>query len=160
MRTLAAIVLALNLAQSAQTPAGDSPEQQIRAIVADQARSWNAGDGRGFASAMSQDLSFTNLFGMVMFGREAFEQRQVEILATFFKDTRKSHTVRRIRFITPDVAIVDIDNEVRGVRALPAGVPVPADGILRSQLMEVFARRDGRWVVEAFHNVDVKTAPR
>jgi hypothetical protein len=30
------------------------------------------------------------------------------------KGTTKHHAVRRIRFDTPDVAIVDIDNEVRG----------------------------------------------
>ena len=28
---------------------------------------------------------------------------------------------------------------------------------MRTQLLEVFARRDGRWRVEAYHNVDVKT---
>jgi len=60
--------------------------------------------------------------------------------------------------VTPDVAIVDIDNEVRGVKALPAGIPVPADGVLKTQLMEVFARRNGAWWVEAYHNVDLKSA--
>jgi hypothetical protein len=36
---------------------------------------------------------------------------------------------RRIRFLTPDVAIVDIDNEVRGVKAMPGGIVVPPDGV-------------------------------
>ena len=58
--------------------------------------------------------------------------------------------------MTPDVAIVDIDNEVRGVKAMPGGIAVPADGVVRTQLMEVFVRREGRWWVEAYHNVDVK----
>ena len=60
------------------------------------------------------------------------------------------------RFVTPDVAIVDIDNEVRGVKAMPGGIVVPSDGIVETQLMEVFVRREGRWWIEAFHNVDVK----
>jgi len=60
--------------------------------------------------------------------------------------------------VTPDVAIVDIDNEVHGVKSMPAGIAVPPDGIVRTQLMEVFARRDGRWWVEAYHNVDVKAS--
>jgi hypothetical protein len=81
---------------------------------------------------------------MVMYGRDSFAQRQAEILATFFKGTVKAHTVRKIRFVTPAVAIVDIDNEVRGVRSLPGGLGVPADGVLRTQLMEVFVERGGR----------------
>jgi hypothetical protein len=54
------------------------------------------------------------------------------------------------------LAIVDIDNEVHGIRAMPAGVVVPPDGILRTQLMEVVARHGDRWLVEAYHNVDLK----
>lgn len=137
-------------------------EAVIRAIVAEQATAWNAGDGTRYSSRVAPDVSFTNLFGMVMYGAPAFEARHREILATFYKGTTKLHVVRRIRFVTPDVAIVDIDNEVRGVKTLPAGIPVPTDGVLKTQLMEVFARRNGAWWVEAYHNVDLKppAAPR
>ena len=76
----------------------------------------------------------------------------------FYKGTTKHHAVRRIRFVTPDVAIVDIDNEIRGVKTMPAGIAVPPDGVVKTQLMEVFVRRNGRWWVEAYHNVDTKPA--
>ena len=91
-----------------------------------------------------------------MYGAPAFAARHQGILSTFYKGTRKKHAVRRVRFVTPDVAIVDIDNELSGVTAMPPGIAVPTGGILKTQLMEVFARRDGRWLVEAYHNVDVK----
>ena len=97
---------------------------------------------------------------MVMYGAPAFNARHSEILSTFYKGTRKTHTVRRIRFPAPDVALVDIDNEVHGVKKMPAGIAVPPDGILRTQLMEVFVRREGRWWIEAYHNVDLKPAAR
>ena len=93
-----------------------------------------------------------------MYGAPAFEKRHAEILSSFYKGTSKNHEVRRIRFATPDVAIVDIDNEVRGVKAMPAGIVVPKDGVMKTQLMEVFARRGNRWWIEAYHNVDVKPA--
>jgi len=131
-------------------------EAAIRAIIADQVEAWNAGDGARYASHLAPDASFTNLFGMVMYGAPAFASRHSEILATFYKGTTKQHTVRRIRFVTPDVAIVDIDNQVRGVKAMPPGIVVPPDGVVKTQLMEVFAKRDGRWWVEAYHNVDLK----
>ena len=133
-------------------------ETAIRTIVAEQVAGWNAGDGRAYARHLTADASFTNVFGMVMYGADAFAQRHTQILATFYKGTTKYHAIRRIRLVTPDVAIVDIDNELRGVRAMPAGVVVPPDGVLKTQLMEVFVRRPGRWWIEAYHNVDVKTA--
>jgi uncharacterized protein (TIGR02246 family) len=131
-------------------------ELSIRAIVAGQASAWNAGDGMRYAEHLAPEASFTNLFGMVMYGAPAFARRHAEILATFYKGTTKQHMVRRIRFVTADVAIVDIDNQVQGVRAMPPGVALPPDGVVRTQLMEVFVRRDGRWQVEAYHNVDLK----
>ena len=149
-----AVLMSWSVPASAQT--APKAEAAIRTIVADQAKAWDAGDGAAYSRNVSPDVSFTNLFGMVMYGAVAFEKRHTEILAGFYKGTTKKHTVRRIRFVTPDVAIVDIDNEVHGVKALPAGIAIPRDGIIRTQLMEVFVRRDGRWLVEAYHNVDVK----
>jgi uncharacterized protein (TIGR02246 family) len=158
MRRLAgAALLALIITQPTPASAAEADDEAaIRRIVADQVVAWNAGSGVQYAQNVAADASFTNLFGMVMYGSAAFEERHSEILATFYRGTTKSHVVRRIRFVTPDVAIVDIDNEIQGVTHLPAGIAVPADGILRTQLMEVFVHRAGRWWVEAYHNVDVK----
>ena len=137
--------------------AQDGPaESAIRAIVAEQAAAWNAGDGARYAARLAPEASFTNIFGMVMYGAPAFAKRHAEILATFYKGTTKTHAVRRIRFVTPDVAIVDIDNEVRGITTMPTGLAVPPGGILKTQLMEVYVRRNGQWWIEAYHNVDTK----
>ena len=149
------LALAASAAPTARTQSTD-PEAIIRGIVADQATAWNRGNAEAIASRVAPDVSFTNLFGMVIYGKPAFVQRHTEILATFYKGTTKHHAIRRIRFVTPDVAIVDIDNEVRGVKALPGGIVVPPDGVVKTQLMEVFVQRDGGWWVEAYHNVDVK----
>jgi uncharacterized protein (TIGR02246 family) len=144
----------------AASAADAEAETAIRRIVAEQVVAWNAGDGKGYATHLAPDVSFTNLFGMVMYGAPAFETRHSEILATFYKGTTKVHVVRRIRFVTPDVAIVDIDNEVHGVRSMPAGIVTPGDGVVRTQLMEIFVRRNNQWWIEAYHNVDVKPAAR
>jgi uncharacterized protein (TIGR02246 family) len=126
---------------------------QIRSIVAEQVTAWDAGDATAFAKDLAPDASFTNSFGMVMYGAALFTERHREILATFYKGTTKHHAIRQIRFVTPDVAIVDIDNEVRGVKSMPAGIVTPPDGAMRTQLMQVFVRRGDRWWIEAYHNV-------
>ena len=105
---------------------------------------------------LAPEASFTNLFGMVMYGADAFEQRHRKILETFYNGTTKHHGIRRIRFVTADVAIVDIDNEIHGVKSMPAGIAVPEDGVIRTQLMEIFVRRGDRWWLEAYHNVETK----
>lgn len=147
---LAVLVVPVALAQQS------AAETAIRDIVAAQAQAWNAGDGVAYGRHVAPEASFTNIFGMVMYGSEAFVARHRQILATFFKGTTKRHDIRRIRFVTPDVAIVDIDNELRGIEAMPPGLPGPPDGVLKTQLMQVFVRRDGQWWVEAYHNVDTK----
>jgi uncharacterized protein (TIGR02246 family) len=153
---IALILLAVPAGVSFAQDAASVPEAPIRAIVADQVDAWNAGDGQAYARHLAPDASFTNLFGMVMYGAPAFAKRHGEILDTFYKGTTKHHFIRRIRFVTSDVAIVDIDNEVRGVKTMPPGIVVPPDGVVKTQLMEVFVRREGRWWIEAYHNVDVK----
>ncbi len=61
------------LAFATPSPAADAEaESAIRAIVAEQAAAWTAGDGVKYASHVSSEVSFTNLFGMVMYGAPAF----------------------------------------------------------------------------------------
>jgi uncharacterized protein (TIGR02246 family) len=162
MRTLFTIAV-LTAALTSAVPAGAqdaTSEAAIRAIVAAQVEAWNAGNGAEFARRIAPDVTFTNLFGAVTYGAPAFTQRQIEILGTFYNGTTKVHALRRIRFVTADVALVDIDNEVRGVKTLPSGIALPPDGVVKSQLLQVFVRRDGEWWIEAFHNVDLKTPPK
>lgn len=154
------VVCILGVVQQTASAQDAAAEAAIRSIVAEQAAAWNAGDGRRYAARIAPEAAFTNLFGMVMYGKPAFAERHSEILATFYKGTTKRHAIRRIRFITPDVAIVDIDNEVRGVTSMPAGIVVPPDGVVRTQLMEVFVQREGGWWIEVYHNVDVKPSQR
>src|SRR5687767_3719016 len=135
-RTLSIGLLIAGLAVSTPSFAQSSrDEAAIRKIVTDQEQAWNAGSGARYARNVSDGVSFTNLFGMVMYGASAFTARHQEILSTFYKGTRKRHVVRRIRFVTPDVAIVDIDNELTRVKAMPPGIATPADGKLKTQLM-------------------------
>jgi hypothetical protein len=82
--------LSLSRLENASPPPQDVvAEEAIRTIVAGQVIAWNAGDAKGYASDVASDVSFTNLFGMVMYGREAFERRHAGILATFYKGTTK-----------------------------------------------------------------------
>ena len=50
----------------APAPVPTAGETAIRAIVAEQAEAWNAADAKAYARHLAADVSFTNLFGMVI----------------------------------------------------------------------------------------------
>jgi hypothetical protein len=97
-----------------------------------------------YSRQFAPEGSFTNVLGTRFSGHAAFEQ---------------TNTIERLRFVTPDVAIVDVLTEVSGVTKAPFGSAPPPDGVLRTRLLQVLVRRDGAWWIEAYHNVDVKPAP-
>jgi hypothetical protein len=81
--------------------------------------------------------------------------RQLAIVAERVGSSRKE-TIRRLRFVTPGVAIVDVDTEVRGFGAMPAGVSIAPDGALRTRFQQVLVKRNGKWWIEAAHNIELK----
>jgi uncharacterized protein (TIGR02246 family) len=131
-------------------------EAQIRAIIAEQVTAWNAGDAKAFSASFADDGSFTNIRGTVFYGHQAFEDRHREIFATFFKGSKLAMTVGRIRFVRPDVAIVDIATELSELPGTPPGVKASADGKIRTRLQEVLVKNGSVWRIAAYHNVDVK----
>lgn len=143
---------------SAGAAAAPADEARIRAIIAEQVVAWNAGDARAFSASFAEDGSFTNIRGTVFYGRRAFEDRHAEIFRTFFKGSKLAMSPTKIRFVRPDVAIVDVATEVSELHGTPGGVKPGADGRIHTRLQEVFVKNDGEWRVESYHNVDVKGA--
>jgi hypothetical protein len=64
-------------------------------------------------------------------------------------------SIAKLRFVRPDVAVVDITGEVAGIARVPVGLPVSADGILRFKLLEVLVKEKGEWWMTEYHNVAV-----
>ena len=81
---------------------------------------------------VTEDVSFTNIFGTVRFGREEFIKRHREIAQTFFKGATAKSSITKLRFVRPDVAVVDVAGELSGFEKVYPGLPVGKDGILRN----------------------------
>jgi uncharacterized protein (TIGR02246 family) len=131
-------------------------ESRIRQIVAEQVAAWNVGDAKAFSLRFAKDGSFTNIRGTVFYGHRAFEDRHAEIFKTFFKGSKLAMSVSKIRFVRPDVAIVDVSTELSELRGLPPGVKSTADGKIRTSLQEVLVKDGDKWWITSYHNVDVK----
>jgi uncharacterized protein (TIGR02246 family) len=147
------------VAQAVSTPpraATSADEARIRAIVAEQVAAWNAGDAKAFSASFADDGSFTNIRGTVFYGHRAFEDRHGEIFHTFFRGSKLAMSPTKIRFVRPDVAIVDVATELSELSGAPPDMKPAADGRIRTRLQEVFVKNAGAWRVESYHNVDVK----
>src|SRR5438552_15224641 len=149
----------LAAAASSAVQGGNSPstdEARIRQIIAEEESAWNRGDAKGYASHFEEEGGFTNVLGTVYYGRRAFEDRHAALFATVFKNTVLSMSVQKIRFIRPDVAVVDIDTEMTGFAALPPGIHAAVDGALRTRLQQVMSQERGDGWLAAYHHTDVK----
>jgi uncharacterized protein (TIGR02246 family) len=104
---------------------------------------------------VAEDVSFTNIFGTVRFGRAEFQQRHVEIERSIFKGTSVKTSIGKLRFVRSDVAIVDVSGEMTGFAKVPPGLPVGTDGTLRFRLLEVLVKEKGEWWITEYHNVAV-----
>jgi uncharacterized protein (TIGR02246 family) len=120
---------------------------------------WNSGDAEQFSAQFAVDGGFTNVLGMVHYGRESFKERHDVIFKGFYKGSKSSFAIAKLRFIRPDVAIADVDAEISEFSALPPGIRAGADGVMRSKLQMVLVKEGESWWITAFHNVGVTPLP-
>ncbi|HEX7726399.1 MAG TPA: SgcJ/EcaC family oxidoreductase [Rhizomicrobium sp.] len=130
----------------------------IEKLIAAEDAAWNSGDAVAYSRAIAKDCVFTNIFGAVFAGHAGFEAQHARIFSTIYRGTRLRQTIDHLRFIRPDVAIVDTSAEVTGIRAFPPGLQAHS-GALLTKLLQVFVKDDGAWKIASYHNVDVKPAP-
>jgi hypothetical protein len=68
-------------------------------------------------------------------------------------------TVRKLRLVRPDVALIDIDVGVFACHARPPGVQAGSDGALRACLLTVLTKDHGKWWIPHKNATVVKPNP-
>jgi uncharacterized protein (TIGR02246 family) len=134
----------------AQTPSAND-EQAIRKLVTDFMDAWNKHDAHAFAETFTEDADFTNVRGDSAHGRKAVEDFHAPMFATRFKNTHQTAADVKIRFLSSDIASLDIHWEMTG--ALEAdGTPIP---IRKGLLNWVVTRHGDRWLISVMHNQEL-----
>lgn len=152
------VLLIVALPAFAQVPSKpNADEMRIRQIIQEQENGWNRGSAKDYAASFQSEGSFTIITGTIYRSRAALEARMVEIFSTIYKDSKVANRIQTIRFVRPDVAIVDLETEVAGFQGLPSGVKGAGTNKLLTSMLQVLVKERGKWAVAAFHNVDVKT---
>lgn len=156
MRVLFGIAIGLLATQLGAQTASD--ETAIRSIIQDEIAAWNRGDAVAYSRHFAADGTFTNITGQFFSGYDAFLKQHEVIFAGRFKQTRLQQDIVSLRFVRPDVAVVEVLTAVSGVVAaqLAPGTAGDATGRLRTRLLQVVVKQGEAWKVVAYHNVDVK----
>lgn len=128
-------------------------EDDVQRLLDELIDAWNRGDAGAYGVRYRADGTFTNVNGGFYVGRDEFDRRHDEIFRGAFKRTTLSARIRKLRFLRPDIAVVDTDIGVFGCHARPPGVQPGSDGALRTCLLLVLTKEGGKWWIAAYHNV-------
>ncbi|MGW7166762.1 SgcJ/EcaC family oxidoreductase [Streptomyces sp. NPDC054884] len=126
-------------------PAGQDSGQQIRALWAEMARGWAAGDAAHFAACFAEDCDFTTVRGDKPSGRNGIEAGHDALFRGPYAGTVLDARVVEVRFLRSDLATVEAESTVTA-----------ADGesLTSTHALAVVERTaDGRWLIRAFHNM-------
>jgi uncharacterized protein (TIGR02246 family) len=134
-------------------------EPLIRKAVDAQEDAWNRADAKAFVARFQEEGSSTDVLGAVSRGRAEIERRTSELFSSYLKGSLVAFKVRKIRFLKPDVALVEIDTEVSRFHKAPPAVFVDAEKVIRTRLLEVMVKSGNDWTIASSTDVDVKTPP-
>ena len=75
-----------------------------------------------------------------------------------FNGSHLALKMRKIKFLRPDVAVVDTDAELHGYKSLPKGLPA-SGAVLTARLNHVMVYGNGKWWIVASRNTYVPPPP-
>jgi len=129
----------------AQTGHGDD-EAALREAVKQLETGWNTKSGALFAKPFADDADYVVINGRYIKGHSIIETAHQKIFDTIYKDTTISLTVKQIRFLRPDVAVVHVE----GSRTGP-----DAQHPQRAMMTLTLTKEKQGWLIAAFQNTSV-----
>jgi uncharacterized protein (TIGR02246 family) len=129
-----------------------SDEQTLRELVQQLEDAWNAADYAAFAAPFSEDCTFIHIYGGQLDGREAVANQHRVIFGGIYKGSRNRFTVRKVRFLRPEVALVWLDSNLQ----------FEQDGGRREIMARptlVTVKDGGRWTIHALQNTRISEMP-
>ncbi len=137
--------------QAHGTPS-DRAVEAIHRLVADAEQQQS--DLDGFTGLLTDDAVIVNFGGRRVRGRPAIRDAMARALATPLADVVTTQEVEEIRFLRPDVAIVECVKYVHDRRSPDAATP-SAPLRDRGMLTFVVVEREGRWRIASAQTTPV-----
>ncbi|HKQ99994.1 MAG TPA: SgcJ/EcaC family oxidoreductase [Pyrinomonadaceae bacterium] len=139
-------------AQGAHAPKpGEVDDAAIRASVKNMVDGWNTKSGELFAKPFAADADYVVINGMHLQGHDVIAQSHQRIFDTIYKDSTLSLSVKQIRYLRPDVAVVHVtgNNKTRrGAETMESNAIITL----------VMTKEQDAWKIVAFQNTQVVPA--
>jgi uncharacterized protein (TIGR02246 family) len=124
------------------TVLSNQEDEQIIRKMAEQAISRiNKGDLTAFDDFWAKDADYVSVDGRLITGRDQIKEFFRELIKLSAGQSQQTSSIERIRFLTPELAVVDGSWTVTGARDA-AGKEFPP---IKGRGLEVVQKRDGRW---------------
>ncbi|GAB3930811.1 SgcJ/EcaC family oxidoreductase [Larkinella terrae] len=125
-------------------------EKQIRELLETIKEAWGKGDAQLFSSCFTDDCDYVTFAGDHLEGRKANAEAHKALWSGILRGSKLNGRVKKIRFLTPDIALVYGLGAVqlRWQKAAPKG----RDSISTN----VVIRQNGTWKITAFHNCRIQ----
>jgi uncharacterized protein (TIGR02246 family) len=147
------VVLLTTVAANSQA----SPDETaVRNIIQEEITAWNSGDAAAYSRHFAADGTFTNIRGQFFTGRQPFIERHDYLFKGPFHGSTLRQDIVSLKFVRPDVAVVEVLTSVTGIPKLFPGTNTDDKGRLRTRLLQVVVKDGGEWKIAAYHNTDVK----
>ena len=124
-------------------------EAMIRANVKQMETGWNAHDSKAFAAPFAIDADYVVVNGMYAKGRDEIEKGHTGIFTTIYKDSRNAATIKSVRFLRKDVAVVHVEWNLE----FSAGGETRKGRALSTMIM---TKEKGKWNIAAFQNTPIQ----
>ena len=144
--TVAATCPFTAFAQGSQKSAPQSPDEAaIRENVRKMEEGWNTKNGTLFSEPYAEDADGVAIGGFVVKGHGVIEKVHWDMFRGAFKNSTIALKVKQLRFLRPDVALVQIDN----TNKLQQG---ETSHDYKSVITLVMTKEAGRWKIASFQN--------
>jgi len=124
-------------------------EAMIRANVEQMVKGWNMKSGAEFAKPFAENSDYVVINGMHIKGRADNAKGHQQIFDTIYKDSSLVATVKQIRFLRPDVALVHGESNLTFKNN---GKEQKGSGYITL----VMTRENGKWEIAAFQNTAIQ----
>ena len=129
----------------------DADKAAIQAVLTASYKAWDAGDAEAMVADYTPDATAI-LTGSLRDSREVIRESMALAFAGPLKDTSTYNKQLSIRFLGQDAAIVVAESGI----LFGGQTEVPDAG--KVNVTWVFEKRDGRWLIAAYHNSPVLAA--
>jgi uncharacterized protein (TIGR02246 family) len=124
-------------------------EAAIRANVEQMQKGWNMKSGAEFAKPFAENSDYVVINGVHIKGRAGIAEGHQRIFDTVYKDSSVVITVKQIRFLRPDVAVVHAES---ALTFKTGGEEKKGSGIITL----VMTKENGIWQIAAFQNTSIQ----